>query len=234
MVYVIDNTFSLLPHRTELFAAYSKLKSRHGSTPNVRLAAIKNGYPGNAARTRQEVMKGIQGSLILNFVPPDRFRDDVVRSKITSRDASELFYPALEEAGNMIRRECPAGVDLGAKPWCTRKVIFALGDGDPGVTLRDYFSADDVHLPDKALSALAGASIVVNTICIGYDCTREMAQCDGATDPRAYGPSNHDGQLQICKGDFKGTKMVAIGYDGQEIMRDIARRGAGRYYGIIP
>ena len=77
----------------------------------------------------------------------------------------------------MLTRECPHGVDLTAKPWCQRKVIVVLGDGDPGLTPAgaDYFAASSEHLPMNLLQSLNDADIEVHALTLGVYADLQIA-----------------------------------------------------------
>ena len=173
VVYVIDNSGSLEPHKEALFDAFDDLTGR-ASLPNVQLAAVKHGYSQDlrAGLPRRQSKRSRTACLlsVRRTIPwPIHYEEKLY----FNYGITNSFYSAIMAAWEMIKDECPPGVDLDVKPWCERKVIMALGDGDPGVS---PMNADDfpqpyadAFLPTNLLSGLQKAGIRVDTLCVGRD-----------------------------------------------------------------
>ena len=218
VVYVIDNTGSLGPHRKALFDAFDGLTGG-ASSPNVRLAALKHGYgPNHFPPPAVERLK----KNLFDFSLPADIPVDTLRAELTFNynTAYEQLYPGIMVAWEMIKEECPPGVDLVAKPWCQRKVIVALGDGDPGMSLTntDYFPQPDAYLPTNLLSGLKKAEIQVDTLCAGGDCEDGMYRCnDRRPDITWFGSE--------CSSPPAGLR-------GREIMAALSLQTGGVYHGV--
>ena len=224
VVYVIDNSGSLVPHRKALFNAFDDLPGG-ASPPNVQLAAVKHGYSQAAAASPQAI-ETLKNSLFA-FRPPDDTLANTLRGKLYFNYGNEQFYSAIMAAWEMIKDECPPGVDLDVKPWCERKVIMALGDGDPGVS---PMNADDfpqpyadAFLPTNLLSGLKNAGIRVDTLCVGERCKLRMRRYkDPEPGLTAFGPE-YPG--------FLGSEIPA-GLLGSELMEAISSQTGGVYHGV--
>ena len=187
MVYLRDDSLSLFNHQVAIYRAFGKMSSDYRAIPNVRVAAFKH------------INTGCQPYVLtsddLNYVTslfglrkPQDVRAVDVRHRMSFYGCIELLYPGIYEAMDLIRTECPVSVDLTVKPWCGRKVIVALGDGDPGAAAQKYFSVPypDGDFPDQLLSDVNDAGIAVNTICVDAFCGYHIWQCGGFVDPRFY------------------------------------------------
>ena len=225
VVYVIDNTGSLKDHKKALFDAFDGLTGGV-SPPNVRLAAVKHGH----ASWFPPAMETLKDSLF-DFRAPDVIPVNTLRGKFSFYYGYEQLYPGIMAAWKMIEEECPPGDDLTAKPWCQRKVIVALGDGDPGMSPSntDYFPQPyaDAFLPTNLLSGLKKAGIRVDTLCVGKRCKLRMRRCEdpkpGLTKFAPECPSPPAGPL--------GSEIPA-GLLGGEIMEALSSQTDGEYHGV--
>ena len=218
VVYVIDNTGSLFGSTKVLFDTFDGLTGGV-SSPNVRLAAVKHGdgWMGSAPAVRT-LKKNL-----FDFSLPADIPVDTLRAELTLNGGYEQLYPGIMVAWEMIEDECPPGVDLVAKPWCQRKVIVALGDGDPGASPlnTDYFPQPDAYLPTNLLSGLQKAGIRVDTLCTGRECEGKISRCKWGK----WG---------------KGIAFFAVGVCrpspadllGREIMEAISSHTDGEYHGV--
>ena len=226
VVYVIDNSPSLGLHRKALFDAFDGLTGG-ASSPNVRLAAVKHGYSWWKVFHSVEKIK----NSLFNFRAPDAIPVNTLRGELSLSRYYEQLYPGIMAAWKMIEDECPPGDDLTAKPWCQRKVIVALGDGDPGISLTntDYFPQPyaDAFLPTNLLSGLKNAGIRVDTLCVGKRCKLRMRRCEdpkpGLTMFAPFCPSPPAGPL--------GSEIPA-GLLGSELMEAISSQTGGVYHGV--
>ena len=218
VVYVIDNSGSLEPHKEALFDAFDDLTGR-ASLPNVQLAALKHGYSGTWERDFHSV-ETLKNSLFA-FRPPDDTLANTLRGELSFSHYYEQLYPGIMAAWKMIEVECPKDVDLDAKPWCERKVIVALSDGDPGMswTNADYFPQPDAFLPTNLLSGLQKAGIRVDTLCTGRDCEIRMGRCEWV-------------KKVIIAWFQAGCSSPPAGLLGREIMAAISDHTGGKHHDV--
>ena len=236
VVYVIDNTKTLLGSKKTLFKAFDDLTGG-ASLPNVKLAALKHGYLWWDGPTAVGTLK----NNLFRFSPPDDTLANTLRGKLfldspaSNKLRYEQLYPGIMAAKEMIEEECPRDVDLVANPRCQRKVIVALSDGHPGVSPEstDYFPQPyaDVLLPTNLLSGLKKAGIQVDTLCIGYLCEYKMGKC--GSNPvqgyAAFGP----GSLSWCTSiNLKTPDNNKAHLRGREIMEELSSHTGGVYHGV--
>ena len=218
VVYVIDNSGTLGPHRKALFDAFDRLTGG-ASSPNVRLAAVKHGHSWWKDFHSVEKIK----NSLFDFRAPDAIPVDTLRAELTfyHYTAYEQLYPGIMAAKEMIEVECPKDVDLDVKPWCQRKVIVALGDGEPGTSPvnADYFPEPyaDAFLPTNLLSGLKKAGIQVDTLCISRWCKIGV------------------GRSELKKGRYwfdSGFRTSTPNLLGREIMEALSTHTDGEYHGV--
>ena len=221
VVYVIDNTGSLVPHRKALFDAFDDLTGGP-SPPNVRLAALKHGYGSNYVHSAETLKNNL-----FAFRPPDDTLVNTLQGKLSLDNMVELLYPGIMAAWKMIEDECPPGVDLVARPWCERKVIVALGDGDPGMswTNTDYFPQPDAYLPTNLLSGLKKAEIQVDALCVGRVCEDRIISCNDVKPGRTWFGSSSDYSMSKCPTSPADPL-------GREIMEALSTHTGGVYHGV--
>lgn len=234
VVYLIDDTGSQINLRIQLNLLFARLLNDHGTTPNVRVAALVHGSSPENHTLRPEERKtlgrGPAGPHMFGSgfkAPRDISRVAISNAvnSLTLNRGNEYLYPAIDLGREMIESECPATVNLSQKPWCESKVIVVLGDGRPGKAADDYFAdaserdGVDDELPEKLLARVKAAGIKVNTICLGAACVHELIRVDGA---RYY----YD--LPTCQ----GIQDKCIGYSGADLMQKLAELTGGKYHGI--
>ena len=218
VVYVIDDSSSLKGSEEALLDAFDDLTGGV-SLPNVQLAALKHGYRWFWGRGFHSVEK-IKNSLFA-FRPPDDTLVNTLRKKLSFNNGVEQLYPGIMAAKEMIEVECPKDVDLDVKPWCQRKVIVALGDGEPGTSPvnADYFPEPyaDAFLPTNLLSGLKKAGIQVDTLCISRWCKIGV------------------GRSELKKGRYwfdSGFRTSTPNLLGREIMEALSTHTDGEYHGV--
>ena len=216
VVYVIDDTGSIKYHAKALFDAFDRLTGGV-SLSNVRLAAVKHGHSWGSAPLAMEKIK----DSLFDFRAPDAIPVNTLRGELSFSRYHEQLYPGIMAAKEMIEVECPKDVDLDVKPWCQRKVIVVLGDGEPGTSPEstDYFPQPyaDVLLPTNLLSGLKNAGIQVDTLCIGWWCQFRV------------------GRSELKEGRYwfySGLRTSTPNLLGSELMEAISSQTGGVYHGV--
>ena len=243
VVYVIDNSGSLFHSfdaKEALFDAFGGLTGGV-SSPNVRVAALKHGYgPPYLPPPAMETLK----KNLFDFSLPADVPVDTLRAELTFKNATawEQLYPGIMAAKEMIEVECPKDVDLVAKPWCQRKVIVALGDGDPGMswTNTDYFPQPDAYLPTNLLSGLKKAEIQVDTLCVREWCKDEMYRCNLERFRLQLRGGYYDSVTQLQTKPLepgivffeRGCPPSTPNLLGREILAAISSHTGGVYHGV--
>ena len=120
----------------------------------------------------------------------------------------------------MVNGLCPQDAYLTDNPWCQDKVIVALSDGDPGITLPDYFHSRNDNLPGKLVDSISNDGIAVNTLCIYTYHNIFSLSCD---DPH---------WLFYVSGNPL-TEQRLLGTKGKDLLEQIASATGGKYYGEV-
>ena len=233
MVYLIDDTGSQKLIREQLRRIFLKLLAVHGTTADVRVAALVHGdiarvgsqkyHTGLFPHERNTLGRGNRGPHLLapgfkepKDISPQDVTDGINNLKLLAH--REYLYPGIALAEHIITVECPAG---SAKNWCKRKVIVILGDGNPGRGATDYFYPHSYSdLPEKLLYDVRIAEIELHTLCLGAACTNQIVRIpDGQK--FYYDPKPPNCITEEC-----------TGYTGTDIMKELAKRSynKGKFY----
>ena len=168
------------------------------------------------------------------FKALDQLTDTMVTDAIdllVMAGGDALTYAGIDLAREAIISECPTNVDLTLKPWCHRKVIVVLSGGDPGWGHSKYYATNPKlpgELPEKLLDDVKDAGIKLDTICLAhYD-------CDEMFIIRFHIDYVHRGYR--CARGFcpprEGDDYTCLGYRGGDVMRELAERTGGTFYGF--
>ena len=229
MVYLIDDTGSQRYHREELKRIFWKLLAVHQTTDNVRVAALAHGditrtddeldYLELFPHERDSLGRGYPELFTWGFTEPKHITPQHITvgiDSLTLLGRREYLYPGIALAQKMIETECKN------PPWCERKVIVVVGDGNPGQAAPDYFSPRSYALPKRLLDSVAAAEIELHTLCLGAACTNQITVREGSwlhfDRPSCTNPP--------------GLMLACIGHSGDSLMAAIARRSykGGKYY----
>ena len=235
VVYVIDETGTTSHMKQALFDAFERLKIRHGSTPNVRVAVIKQGTTAGSPLTAKD--EQLVGNPVHDFTTVQGLAVEQIEKRLNLRMDDEQFYIGIREAQRMIESKCPAGVDLTAKPWCQRKVILTLGDGEIGIVPGSYFGADrETDMPENLFNGLAGAGIKVNTLCLKGICGHHQVLC-AATDPMVFINMYPSQRRHIADAECKnnhGVPAKKIFHTlSKDFLKGVSKRTGGEYFGYL-
>ena len=160
--------------------------------------------------------------------PKDITPTDVINgiNGLTLSAAREYLYPGIALAEKMMIKECPKPTPTPTvtaspiatptptptptpRPWCQRKVIVILGDGNPGRAHSDYYLYSGSEMPDALMRAVRAADIALHTLCLGTACTNHIHITPGT---RAH----YD--LPTCCARYKGAdimkKLAELSYKG--------------------
>ena len=160
------------------------------------------------------------------------------------------LYPGIELAREMIETECNLGPapPMGAPaptststptptltpaPWCQRKVIVILHDGNPGSAHESSYRnpVATIHNVDEPPSAMmdrvVSAGIELRTLCASPGCNHKIVRYR-----RAWGYYNGPS----C---YSTTDIFCLNLKGEEILEKLAERTrakgiGGKHYGQVP
>ena len=185
------------------------------------------------------------GRLLTNpvapFKAPSQLSPTLVAKAIEYLDIrglAEYLYPGIDLARQMIEEECPPGPGTPtptppgagtptptAKPWCQRKVIVVLGDGDPGLAAADYYGTVarvQGKFPEQLLDRVKAAGIALHTLCAGNACTEKISRSDW-----------WHGHSGACS-NSRSAAIVCVAYRGGDLMRELAEYTGGEFHGYVP
>ena len=228
MVYVLDDTGSLRGRKNELFNAFRRISADCAAKSDARIAAFKHVAPTYCLRINSLSPRDARHvTKLFELREPKDVQERDVKSHMKFRGCLEQLFPAIDKAMEEILRLCPEGVDTNRNPWCQRKVIMVLGDGDPGAVPQQYYTQPypNGKLPDKLLKEVKDAGIAVHTYCISQACLYPLRQCGGFPDPRFV-----DLRRGHCVSSGPEIRIANFAY---EIMEQIAAATGGVYHGRI-
>ena len=252
MVYLFDDTASLYGQTSQLKRSLLRLLATYKTTPDVRVAALRHGGVSRGVQIYSEIYNNLggrrggpymfspdpskrSGNLLKNpqepFKAPSQLSRTLIKNAIDDLSLggdAEFLYPAINLAGRMIKQECPENVNLAVKPWCKRKIIVVLGDGEPGLASGDYYpdvGKSPGELPEVLLDRINRNDVKLHTLCIGDACLVNIAR---ETDtlrrlhffPVACPPTRNS--------------YVCLGFRGGDLMRELAEYTGGKYHGYVP
>lgn len=210
-----------------MYDAIGKLAVTHKRKRNVQVAALKQGNPRCDTNSKPLTAADLKHvTMLFDFKKPKDVRSSDVKSKMKISGCVPLLYPGIHKAMELIEQKCN---EPGNAAKCRRKVIVvALSDGVPGASPQKYYSASypKGDLPINLLTDARKKGIEVHTVCAGLWCNDEIWQCKRFHDPRL-----HDTYVS-CFGIHgqPGRKVVA---SGARLLRTIAKRTGGKYYGRV-
>lgn len=249
VVYLIDDTMSQRGSKALLKPAFLKLLSDwKDPLDHVRVAALRH----TNINTRLDPVHydSLGGERYGPYMfspdphnpgqllryPSDPFKavatlsDTLVADAIDDLDAvwsNEFLYAGIDLARRAIEKECPKSDHdlLLNKPWCYRKVIVVLGDGDPGTTrYHQYVNLHD-KLATDVLNRVNDYDIEVHTLCFGSACDNDISYWN------AWNVKWHYFH-RLCPTRYPDHHRCI--YRGGDLMRKIAEYTGGKFYGVVP
>ena len=228
----------MISSKAQLKAAFLKMLDDHQGTGNVWVAALKHGGRISGGLTEQKRRTlGVSGGNPYLFGNKFQALNNLPRAMVikamddlaSSSYSDELLYPGIDLARWMIERECSPAVGTltptpTPKPRCKRKVIVVLGDGAPGIAAEDYFANSHDDLAGELLNRVKDAGIELHSLCIGYLCRSYIIRA---------GRYRYYAVRYNCPPYDPNVSGHCIGYRGGDVMRELAERSGGKFYGVV-